>query len=163
MFVGIDNGNSGGYCVLRPDGSVAGYGANPVVVTHTHKEIDVPKLLAWACSYGPCELAIEEPLHHAPSAQALRSMALNVGLVVGEARNYPAIKRVHRIEVRDWQKALLGPKRNAKDTKVRALAAAKKLWPEEKWLATPRSKVPHDGIVDAALIAFYLLHTAKHQ
>ncbi len=67
------------------------------------------------------------------------------------------IKRfeVRRVQVKEWQDAVLG-KRLAKGmTKVAALAAANKLWPTEQWLATSRSKTPHDGIIDAALIAYY--------
>jgi hypothetical protein len=41
------------------------------------------------------------------------------------------------------------------DTKATSLLAARRLYPKETFLATPRSKVPHDGLVDAALIAYY--------
>lgn len=41
------------------------------------------------------------------------------------------------------------------DTKATSLKAAQRLFPECTFLATPRSKVPHDGIVDAVLIAYY--------
>jgi hypothetical protein len=43
------------------------------------------------------------------------------------------------------------------NTKVTALKRANALWPEQDWLATKRSKVAHDGIVDAALIAHYAI------
>jgi hypothetical protein len=52
---------------------------------------------------------------------------------------------------------MLGKKVPAGQTKVFALRKANILWPEQKWLATARSYVPHDGIVDAALIAQYHL------
>ena len=45
------------------------------------------------------------------------------------------------------------------DPKVRSLEAARRLWPHETFLATKRSKVPSDGIVDAALLAWYRLKT----
>lgn len=41
------------------------------------------------------------------------------------------------------------------DTKATSLLAAKRLFPNETFLATARSKVPHDGIVDAVLIGEY--------
>lgn len=41
------------------------------------------------------------------------------------------------------------------DTKATSLLAAKRLFPEETFLATTRSSVPHDGIVDAVLIGEY--------
>ena len=53
-----------------------------------------------------------------------------------------------------WQRLVCGgaPK---DDPKAAALAAAKRLWPGTSWLATPRSKKPHQGLVDAACIARY--------
>jgi hypothetical protein len=51
-----------------------------------------------------------------------------------------------------WQRVML-PNCAKGDTKPAALAKAKQLWPAETWLATNRSTKPHDGLVDAALIA----------
>ena len=47
------------------------------------------------------------------------------------------------------------------DTKGMALLAAKRIFPQEKFLATARSTTPHDGLVDAALMAYYLM--LKHK
>ena len=41
------------------------------------------------------------------------------------------------------------------DPKARSLIAAQRLWPEYSFLATDRSTKPHDGIIDAALMAYY--------
>jgi hypothetical protein len=58
------------------------------------------------------------------------------------------------VQVNDWQPMLLGrvPKGQ---TKTYALKAAAGLWPYECWLASTRCTTPHDGMVDAALIAQY--------
>ncbi len=66
-----------------------------------------------------------------------------------------------------WQKAIwtssdmvykkITP-RKVTDTKATSLIAAKRLFPGEDFLATKISKVPHDGIVDAVLIAVYCKH-----
>jgi hypothetical protein len=51
---------------------------------------------------------------------------------------------------------------NGKRTKAANIALAKKLFPNETFLATPRCKKPHDGMVDAALIAYWgLMHGGK--
>jgi hypothetical protein len=39
--------------------------------------------------------------------------------------------------------------------KESSLYVARQLWPDQNFLATERSRVPHDGVVDAALIAYY--------
>lgn len=45
------------------------------------------------------------------------------------------------------------PKLPKFDTKAAAYKAASSIWPDQSFLATARSSVPHDGIVDACLIA----------
>ena len=55
-----------------------------------------------------------------------------------------------------WQKMVWTPndivKKNPKAT---SLLASKRLFPNETFLASSRSKKPHDGLVDAALISYY--------
>jgi len=53
---------------------------------------------------------------------------------------------------------MLGRKREAGMTKVLALAKANELAPDETWLASKRCTTPHDGMVDAFLIARYFLN-----
>lgn len=43
------------------------------------------------------------------------------------------------------------------NTKATSLNAAKRLYPSESFLASTRSRVPHDGIVDATLLAKSLI------
>jgi hypothetical protein len=60
-----------------------------------------------------------------------------------------------RIAPRTWQAEMLG-KVPKGETKAHARAKAREIWPDEDWLATPRSKKAHEGFIDAALIAeFY--------
>ena len=42
-----------------------------------------------------------------------------------------------------------------KDPKKKTLVIARRLYPKETFFATPRSKVPHSGIVDSLVIARY--------
>lgn len=67
------------------------------------------------------------------------------------------------VKPKDWQKVAWdgiakvkkAGKKNAINTKATSLLAVKKLFPRDSFLATKRSKVPHDGLVDASLIAWY--------
>lgn len=52
--------------------------------------------------------------------------------------------------------------RKKKDTKATSLAAAKDLFPGVSFVPR-RAKLPHDGLVDAALIAYYALTLIKGQ
>lgn len=158
VIVGIDNGISGGLCALSAfDGAVLGYRAMPTKQVANKSEVDIRALLDWLEPYRKdMVVCIEEPLKHAKSSQAMRSMSISFGLIVGacEAKQFS----VHRVQVKEWQDVMLG-KRLAKGmTKVAALATANKLWPQQRWIATNKSRVPHDGMIDAALIAHYYLH-----
>jgi hypothetical protein len=64
------------------------------------------------------------------------------------------------IPPQEWQKVMfLGTKPNAgkakRDPKARALEAANRVFAKKNsfWLRSPRCKKPHDGMVDAALLA----------
>ena len=46
-------------------------------------------------------------------------------------------------------------KKGKKDTKATSLNAAKRLWPNHDFRKSNRAKKPHDGIIDAALMAEY--------
>lgn len=155
VIVGIDNGISGGLCAVSAfDGGVLAYRAMPIKKTAQTSEVDVTALLEWVEPYRKNMIVcVEEPLKHAKSSQAMRSMSISFGLILGacEAKRFEVI----RTQVKEWQDVMLG-KRLAKGmTKVAALAAANKLWPTEQWLATSKSRTPHDGMIDAALIARY--------
>jgi hypothetical protein len=158
VIVGIDNGISGGLCALSAfDGAVLGCRAMPTKQVADKSEVDIRALLDWLEPYRKdMVVCIEEPLKHAKSSQAMRSMSISFGLIVGacEAKQFS----VHRIQVKEWQDVMLGKKLAKGMTKVAALATANKLWPQQRWIATNKSRVPHDGMIDAALIAHYYLH-----
>ena len=158
VIVGIDNGISGGLCALSAfDGAVLAHRAMPTIEIAKKSEVDVLTMLEWLEPYRKDMIVcIEEPLKHAKSSQAMRSMSISFGLIVGacQAKQYS----IHRVQVKEWQDVMLGKKLAKGMTKVAALVAANKLWPQQRWIATNRSKVPHDGMIDAALIAHYYLH-----
>lgn len=156
VVVGIDNGLDGGLCAISSDGLVIAYCAMPTYLRKGKREIDVKAAYQWIANlHSPCVLAIEEPLKHARSSQAMRSMAMSFGklLAMAEMKNLP----IDCVDVHEWQKKLLGRVPKGKTKKV-AFELAHRLQPDEKWLATERSKVAHDGIIDAFLIARHYLN-----
>lgn len=158
ITVGIDNGLKGGLCAIaNKDSRVIGYTQMFTEQIGSKEEIDVKRLLEWVSDHGagPLTVCIEEPLMHAKNSQAMRSMSISFGKIDGSLRAVGLTP--HRIQVKDWQTEMLGKKVPKGQTKVFALRKANILWPEQNWLATARSRVAHDGIVDAALIAQYHL------
>jgi hypothetical protein len=160
MIVGIDNGLDGGLCAISAhNGSIIDKTPMPTYMNKKKREVDTKAIQTWIRALNtPFVIAIEEPLKHARSSQAMRSMSISFGKIVGmaESRDF----ELARIEVHDWQTAVLGkiPKGH---TKIAALKVAKKLAPDEDWLATPRCTTPHDGMIDAFLIAKFYLTNRK--
>jgi len=160
VIVGVDNGLEGGLSAISKfDGSLIGKIAMPCRQQSKKREIDICKIHKWLSDLNtPFVLAIEEPLTHAKSSQAVRSMAISFGKLLGmaECKGYDVV----RVSVQKWQKKMLGFVPKGK-TKQVALEVAQGYEPSENWLKNKRCKVPHDGMVDAFLIAHYYRDSRK--
>jgi hypothetical protein len=158
IYIGIDNGVSGGICAIsdHPQTSVIRMIPMPVSKARKGNEVNIRALHLWITEVTGGNLSnavyiIEEP-GGSKSARAATSMAGSFHAVRGffEAK----FLRWERITPQAWQKKLL-PGCKAGDSKPRALELASRTWPEETWLATDKSRKPHSGLYDAALIAEY--------
>lgn len=160
IYLGIDNGLDGGLVALSDVVGVAPINAAvmPTRLKAKGREVNADLVLAFIESLHcpdvrtDLTVVIETPGKHSPGAQALCSMWDSFGVLraVCEVKGI----RHYRITPQQWQKAML-PGCEKGNTKPFALSIARRLWPQESWLATPRSSVPHDGLIDAALIAEY--------
>jgi hypothetical protein len=156
VVIGVDNGISGGLCALdAATGAILSCKPMPLVTESGKEEPCVATVAGMLdeLTDHDCVFAVEEPLKHAKSSQAVRSMALSFGklVAVAECHMIPVI----RVQVGEWQTPMLG-KVPKGQTKVAALRTANILWPNERWLPTARHRVAHDGMVDAALIAEFV-------
>jgi len=149
-YIGIDNGVSGALAAISPHSQIVSVLPMPTLKSRKGNEIDILSVWQWLEGLGRHKLTvtIEEP-GGSKSAKAATSMAGSFHAL----RSLCVLKglRWHRITPQAWQKELL-PGCKAGDSKPRALAAARQLWPSESFLASDRCRVAHDGIVDAALI-----------
>lgn len=154
MIVGIDNGLDGGICAVSDfSGEIIGKCAMPTFKRSGKREIDTVSIYRWITDLNTEPLiAIEEPLKHAKSSQAMRSMGISYGKILGMSESHGW--KVRPIQVLDWHKAVLG-KVPKSLTKVFALREATRRAPEENWVKSDRCSTPHDGMVDAYLIACY--------
>lgn len=154
ILIGVDNGVSGALAALSPHGQLMALLPMPTAKARRRSEIDVCAIWCWldevtAGTPRDIVIIIEEP-GGSKSASAAASME-------GSFQSIRALCellkiRWHRITPQKWQRVML-PGAQAGETKARALTAARALWPDQDWLASPRCRVPHDGLVDAALIA----------
>lgn len=155
IIVGADNGISGALCILSPLNQIIDMIPMPTQKTRKGNEIDVRAISAWLDHHNirpdDAVAVVEEP-GGSKSARAAASMAASFGSL--RALFVILGFKFHRVTPQAWQKKML-PGCKAGDTKPAALTKAREMWPEESWLATERCKVPHDGLVDSALISLY--------
>lgn len=157
VIIGCDNGVSGALATISlHNGAFIDAIPMPIQKARKGNEIDVIEVERWiknvSAGFHNVHCAILEEPGGSKSAKAATSMA----------GSFHALRTVltlagirwHRITPQKWQKEML-PGCNSGDTKPRALELAKRLWPDETFLATERSKVPNHNIVDAALLAEY--------
>lgn len=163
VYIGIDNGLKGGVAVLH--GGKLSLHVMPVFSDGKKKRVDsleFDRLLQTYISNMPHFIAYEKP-GGSKSATAAASMADSFARM----DTVIAMRRYMRdpITPQKWQKMFWTkpkmPKGVKFDTKAAALNVAKRLWPDQNWLASPRCRVAHDGLVDAALIAEYCRRTYK--
>ena len=158
IYIGIDNGLTGALVALSDHpGPPIEMTVMPTRGKTKGNEVDAKEvgIILSAISggfYGGITVILETPGKHSPGAQALCSMWDSYGAIRGVLESHGI--RHHRITPQQWQKKML-PGCAKGDTKPAALTKARQLWPAENWLASPRCTKPHDGLIDAALIAEY--------
>lgn len=162
-ILGVDCGLTGGLALLDLGGGIISLRPFPVRSNGRRKEVDLGELdrVILDARRAGYEVAVEDPGGHARSASGLRSMTRCFTAVetLCVARNL----RHHVFDAKTWQRGFWArpkmPKGTKFDTKAAAFKAAGRLWPGERFLAGPRSTIPHDGLIDAALIAEYARRT----
>lgn len=153
IYIGIDNGLTGGLVALSDHpGPPIDMIPMPTRGKAKGNEVDANAVWEWIRKWddGNLTVVIETPGKHSPGAQALCSMWDSYGALRAICEVQPW--RHHRITPQSWQKVMLAGCA-AGDTKPAALAMARRLWPAETWLKTPKCSKPDTGMIDAALIA----------
>jgi hypothetical protein len=175
VFIGIDVGKQGGIVLMSENGTIETF-KTPLVAN----EIDLNEIKSMIESFSDVIVGIENVANIFGSSsksnfQFGRALGLVEGLVTGiglpfvkvhakvwQKLAFEGIPVVHKQgKVKINKKTGVAEETKKVDTKAMALLAAKRLYPKVNLLATERSKIPHDGIVDSLLIAHYLKITNK--
>lgn len=157
IYIGIDNGLTGGIVALSDHpGPPIDMMTMPWKQWRSRKEIDVRAIHLWLSNVCGGNLSNAVFLIEEPNNSRNASTAYSVASCFHSFRGFFDAKFVpfERITPQSWQRFMLG-KVPKGETKAFALAKAREIWPGEKWLKTPRCSTPHEGLVDAALIAEY--------
>jgi hypothetical protein len=158
IYAAIDPGKTGGVAILNEDGTLELH-TIPVI----GKEVDLKLLneIIYNATRQDHIVCLED-VHAIPGTGAGsnfefgRIKGLKEGMLVGMQARYVMVNP------RTWQgimwQGVPVQKKAAggNDTKATSLIAARRWFPNETFLATARSSKPHDGLVDAALMAMYL-------
>jgi len=168
ISIAIDIGSDGAYCIMH-DKFIYKYGKIPYNETEADMKALSDIIVESIEKYEGLHVVIED-LHSVfgSSAKSNFAFGVNNGLIIGmlQVLELPFTKVIPK----RWQKQMWegirpieipvkgktnkdGSPKYKVDTKATSLIAAKRLFPKETFLATERSKVPSDGIVDACLMA----------
>lgn len=164
-YIGCDLGKQGAFSVLK-NGKPHERFAMPKV----GNEIDLKAILNFLAKYKKRDAhVIFEKVHG--MFGLMKRAAVSLGLQTGYIEMACVASGIPYtlVSPRSWQTFIFkdariqtkskvdenGKTKQVKDTKKTALLVAKRLYPQEDFLASKRSKKPHDGIVDAYLLAEY--------
>lgn len=169
IIIAIDPGQNGGIAVLNSDTRKILYRTKmPCIVDGEVDVVRVAKILYKFKKQNAIVFLEKVQNIKGASSRTTFAFGLNLGLmkgIIGALR-----MECHMVHPKTWQKvawAGVTPKtkkengRDKTDTKATSLVSAKRLFPSEDFLATAKSRVPHDGIVDAVLIGYYGVKTWK--
>lgn len=168
LILGIDPGLSGGIAVMhQKSGKVETKFKMPIFKEKGGSFIQSDQIIEFFFDiYKPTHTIIEKQ-HSRPTdgKRSLNKTLVNYGILLGIIESYclTSDKDVsfNIVNPSSWQiKMFEGvdkilDKKGKKDTKEMAREKCRKLWPEEDFRATKRSRIMHDGICDAMLITEY--------
>lgn len=154
IYAGIDIGLNGGIALLEDTGELLEVYPMPTFKAwHGGREVEVDNIHAILSEAD--KVFVEMAAKFTKGKMALCSMWNTRGLILGLLR----LGKVDHMEFASttWQKewGINHPSEwdEKMTTKDRALKVAHDLWPSETFLKTEKCRRPHDGMVDAALIA----------
>lgn len=164
QYIGIDPGKTGGIAVIE-DKKLVDYIPVPTV----GKDLNIDFLVKYL--KGRDAFCILEDVHsiYGTSAKSNFQFGRVLGVLEGviSASDIPYVKvspkewqkvswkGVEPVKINTGKKTSQGNPKYKIDTKSTSLMAAKRLFPGEEFCQSAKSSKPHDGIVDAVLIAFY--------
>lgn len=159
-YIGIDPGLKGGVVVTQNE-KIIYLGVMPVTTAKAVDSRGLAKILHKYNKVGSVHVVFEK---FGGFFGYAKKSAVSLGTQCGAIQASCEVVGVPftRYMPTQWQKVMFegqtviyktGKDKGKKDTKKMALAVAKRLHPKETFLATSRSSVPHDGIVDSLMLA----------
>lgn len=150
-ILGVDPGKSGAIALLDSETKKLEYSKYPLL---PNDEIDHKALYELVTQYNPDWIFMEK-VHSVYGSSAKSNFSFGKSVGITETICFLIQKPVEMVTPKKWQNVVWSGIIKVKDAKKNSLTAVKSIFPSYNFLATERSRVPHDGLVDAALIAYY--------
>jgi hypothetical protein len=147
LWVGCDPGLDGGFAAIGPDGLALQ--VMPVVAVGKRRQLDEQKIVEWLTPFAIARARVFiEAVASRPhqGVVAMFSFGTGWGLVRGICAGLGLSYELVRPQ--EWQGLILKGQPQGSEYLV-----ASRLWPGTDWRASERCQKPHEGLVDAALIA----------
>lgn len=148
MILGIDPGKSGAAILLSPDGEIHPQSLCGLDSAHAFNH-----WLKYGSLWSLIDFIYIEKAQAMPKNGAVSMF--NYGQGFGEIIGIVTALQIpyELVPPAKWTKEMLAGVPAGIEGKERARIACERLFPEANLLATPRCKKPHEGLVDALLIA----------
>lgn len=168
IVIGIDPGKKGGICLLGQVSGIISLSAMPLM----GKKIDFGQVadLAWEAkeAQGDLVYCYIEKVSAMPRRSGSKvftpgvTSMLNFGFGAGGLHGIMAAYKIPVIDPSPtaWKRVVL---KGTKKDKAAAIAFTRMKYPKISLLATPRSRVPHNGMADALCLAEYGIRDLKEQ
>lgn len=152
-ILGIDPGLSGG--IARRDQYGLLVEPMPIISVDGKSVIDIPVLVRWIRAHQPIRKAYVEKVAPMPKNGSIGCFKLGdtFGIIKGILATMEIPTQL--VPPQAWQKTMLAGIEGTGRHKGRSCVAASRLFPETDFRASDRCRFPHDGMVEAALIADY--------
>lgn len=159
MYLGIDVGKDGAFAILNEQGQVIRLAVMPTVGSEYDKLEMIRIITALDIKHAVLENV------HAPQLGG-RTSCFEFGRGKGLLEMLLMALEIPHTQViaKTWQREMwsgikiqykAGKEKKIVDTKGTSLLAAKALFPSQNLTKSSKAKIPHDGIVDALLMAEY--------
>lgn len=158
IYIGIDPGKDGGFSALDDNGRIVSMMKTPII----GKEYDVRSIVQFLSQFTNDQLHVGiENVHAIQNAGRTsnftfgKGLGILIGVVEGMGLPYTMVTP-QTWQKNAWSGVPVLKKGNSKDTKGMSLVASRRLFPDYDFTASARATKPHDGMIDATLIAYHL-------